>query len=978
MYAERAEAFTHNSCKKVAQLVKVVTIMAEQARDSQMSLVRYTNHYEEAIHKLSDDYIDRLNEMGSQLSKYRKSVIDKMCRHFGNKYKDSKGDYTASVKNVAAQFSDIVANFKKLRKDCVKFETDVTISANEVTKSADDFFSDVKKQKSKRIMHNLLKTNPEMNEKLQQIQDSINESATKFRKMQEEQDIAMTLLNAQIKRVSPKELRKRFPEFQNYKKQLTELHKSVTELNKAYTSLKSASSAYTTKSKPIYKKIINEALTSETRRNSSKDEYIRKMNKEQKEHAKVIASLNKQNKQLNKTRAEELNAISKQIEAIRNQIEESYHQNEEQTKKKNEIDENLRQNQNDKNQAEQTLLKSKNLRNEHSIQLSLTKTEEIKKSMDNDINIIMKSRVEAKNAFHNNIINDLQVFAGYLSSEQHRFKDLLTNFDNSLKESFSSVDKLAEISIKTYNAEIENLMSLIKSIKAQNNKIQDQNIQENEAKVKDLIKTYDDRQKTKYDNYKQQLDHHIIIRNKKIDETKQGFSHDLEEKQTQLNAEFSNQLQQNSEQFEKEITNDKEVENHNFEILKYQTQLKNQEASVQYSKDTLEKTINNLDHEINQADKSLRAFQRSIKTQTSEIIEQFEMQITVDQVKLKDAIENISKLYSKEENQQGCDIIEAIRRVQQTKNRTDDLILKRTREYEEIKAKYEKAKIEIQNKISQLKSGAIEKEKIRQIAEQQVRAEVSIEDRIADSEEQIQKLKKEIENEKSKGEKQKSLILHTIETDKKMFEDCKKEIEDSISKIPDHLQPEKEIMIEKVNNKKNEITKNFNNEMTKLKQRKEFLENQQKEVIESNQVSISKLVKQNDDDSAKQQNEHNKIFTNMKSNFMKISDQFDKKVIELTSHYVEKLAESMDKMKRDVEDRDIYEAKAQSSQLSRDIEQEFNSFYGFLSNARKPVVEPKSPIQKNESERNISTGAPRRAATAHSTRPRSNRSRIPA
>ena len=46
MITDRKEAFKHNSCKKLAQLAKVILTMSSQARDQNDELVDIANDYD--------------------------------------------------------------------------------------------------------------------------------------------------------------------------------------------------------------------------------------------------------------------------------------------------------------------------------------------------------------------------------------------------------------------------------------------------------------------------------------------------------------------------------------------------------------------------------------------------------------------------------------------------------------------------------------------------------------------------------------------------------------------------------------------------------------------------------------------------------------------------------------------------------------------------------------------------------------------
>ena len=71
---------------------------------------------------------------------------------------------------------------------------------------------------------------------------------------------------------------------------------------------------------------------------------------------------------------------------------------------------------------------------------------------------------------------------------------------------------------------------------------------------------------------------------------------------------------------------------------------------------------------------------------------------------MKDSIENISKLYEKDENQRGRDIIEGIRRVREIRNRINDYKITKEHERFQYQKKFEEEKNELTTSINNWKN----------------------------------------------------------------------------------------------------------------------------------------------------------------------------------------------------------------------------------------------------------------------------------
>ena len=69
---DRNEAFKHNSCKKLAQLGKVIFTMSAQARDRHDELARIQDKYENLIMDLVEKHQEQAENIAKALVQFRK------------------------------------------------------------------------------------------------------------------------------------------------------------------------------------------------------------------------------------------------------------------------------------------------------------------------------------------------------------------------------------------------------------------------------------------------------------------------------------------------------------------------------------------------------------------------------------------------------------------------------------------------------------------------------------------------------------------------------------------------------------------------------------------------------------------------------------------------------------------------------------------------------------------------------------------
>jgi hypothetical protein len=129
------------------------------------------------------------------------------------------------------------------------------------------------------------------------------------------------------------------------------------------------------------------------------------------------------------------------------------------------------------------------------------------------------------------------------------------------------------------------------------------------------------------------------------------------------------------------------------------------------------KQLETLATEMAAVEKAKRQLARRKKTEAQAIDENFEMQIGAQQITLQQAIDNIAKLYTKDENERGCHVIESVRKVREIHNHITDFLTRKRRELDFITQRRQGTSSELREKIQALEACKREKEIENEIAQ---------------------------------------------------------------------------------------------------------------------------------------------------------------------------------------------------------------------------------------------------------------------
>jgi hypothetical protein len=108
------------------------------------------------------------------------------------------------------------------------------------------------------------------------------------------------------------------------------------------------------------------------------------------------------------------------------------------------------------------------------------------------------------------------------------------------------------------------------------------------------------------------------------------------------------------------------------------------QTEIDRSEVVFQNQMSKFGEELAALEKAKRQLLRRIETEARQVDDEFERKIQIEQVTLSQKIDNISKLYTLEENQRGREVIEMMRKVNETRMRVDQLLESKARQLEEL------------------------------------------------------------------------------------------------------------------------------------------------------------------------------------------------------------------------------------------------------------------------------------------------------
>jgi hypothetical protein len=237
-----------------------------------------------------------------------------------------------------------------------------------------------------------------------------------------------------------------------------------------------------------------------------------------------------------------------------------------------------------------------------------------------------------------------------------------------------------------------------------------------------------------------------------------------------------------------------------------------------------------LSNELSRLAKAKRQFERRKKTEKQKIDSDFEMKIQVQQVNLKSAIENIARLYDEDENDRGCQIIEAIRQVRETHNRTHDLLLQGRSELNAMKQSSDSSSADYRAAISHIGSGGNARDLLQRIERQKSVTEMQLLDLEARMNGVQESIGQTLAQQKSANQNIVLDIQSIISADQTKYETQCRIIQEEKSDVITHERMEIDRITHESEQKKERSVRNHSTDMQRHQQRIESAIKQRDEV----------------------------------------------------------------------------------------------------------------------------------------------------
>ncbi|OHT06872.1 hypothetical protein TRFO_25055 [Tritrichomonas foetus] len=308
-------------------------------------------------------------------------------------------------------------------------------------------------------------------------------------------------------------------------------------------------------------------------------------------------------------------------------------------------------------------------------------------------------------------------------------------------------------------------------------------------------------------------------RQKKLDELLEKNKNEINAKVEQIQKEKKEKV---DELFKKAEDNSSQVQE--------TTNFKQKKAKLESMHQFIVKQINDKKKEIEKAaakyqtdlaaiDKLKRQLQRRIEAETRVIDDEYEMKIQVAQVDLQKAIENISKLYDEDENQRGREVIEAIRKVRETKNKNSDFISKKNKELADLRIKNQDEEADLKTNLERIQAGDREFQLKKEIEAFQKKTEEIIQEIETESRTQIQAANDSLTKMLNDHENSKKKLEESLNKDDQDFTEKSKQIESEMKEI-ERIKEEKIAKIaSEYNAKEEEIAKKHGVEVERMRKR---------------------------------------------------------------------------------------------------------------------------------------------------------------
>ena len=850
MSMNKKEAFFHNSCKKVAQLVKVITLMTDDAIDRRKEKISIQDHYEEEINKIFSDYMKKMNEIHAELVRFRKSCIDKKCGEYGALYKRLKADYSEEVGQQQQKISDIYEDIESVANEVARLRAAIEAAENEVTMEADALFSEVKSGRTKRGEAEWERATREWDQKTQAVLDAFEQTMKNLKASHARQ---LKQLRAEMNRVFKSVARERKDEFIPMRDGIHELRTDCSAMRKRILALikehQKVSRANTEQRNAVYDQTCREC-----------DEVTKKYNETLAQGKRESAARAKELSELSKAFSDTCAAHKALLERYQRHIDDKY-------KKMAKLRSRSNADNGKRKDAEESV--------QQEMLMGFAKEEADYKAFCEGQQKKFAELAEKLNALlascESNSESAMETLNENYSAIEKKIEKFLSNQRALVKEEFDSVTQKFDSVLRSLRKHIKEIESresndlaaqkkLNQDLQVQledakkNNSIEEEKKQEQTGEeLKKLAERNRKKAATKVHNNSTAAKQRQTDYEKRLKEMQDKFSRELTTKQTEFKQKSDDKIHEVKREAKKDLKVFPDLKNFEIERDKLTGGLEYAKKKIEQVKAEGQTLMTRLQNDYTAAEKAQRQLQRRIETEIRQVDDDFEIKIQVEQVSLREKIENISKLYDAEENRRGVEVIEMIRKVKETRNRVDDFLRRKNAELADLVKENNKNLKTYQREIEKMKNHELERQLKEELNKQMSEFNATMEgiskkevDQIDKIDRQIKQIQedteKEIQKIKEEEEKRLTEISDEIETVKKKISEVSKETtmkKEEIDKNHQEKLKELEVRHERDRQKLVNRIENAKSRQAEMTQDSEKGEQEIKEKIQGVSVTIA-------------------------------------------------------------------------------------------------------------------------------------------
>ncbi|EAX98358.1 hypothetical protein TVAG_158180 [Trichomonas vaginalis G3] len=933
MLCEINEAFIHNSCKKTAQLAKVIEVMNGKAFDYGIEMKNLNTVHNDEIQRIVNDFIDTSNKIYDDLVDFRKLIINNACDDYGNRYKKIKLDYSDLIRNAIEQYNNIRLQNKDLKQHMADLQQNINFSFSNFTEKQLKILESIKKQNDscrRDITRSLIIREREYKDKENKIISQFKQDIAQITK--ENGDI-INKLQQQIKKMVGIEILKRISEFNKYKTEIAEIKAITKQIRQEHTNVIKQFKNLQANFQFHRNNFLNEIKNAIKPINKDQQSVKRNMMLENKSHSLDIQI---QTKKLNEKRnfhEKEIFQLQNQLNDIRQKQQISANSFESNQQKKSNMSESKRialKQQYDETISTITMLNEEARSKINGYQLISDKIfKKIGSNTNDNLDIVLDQKESfissldsMENKFRKRYEAEEKGFKILITKKEEQFKNFVANQIITINKNIKKQKELNEISIKMIRQQdSQNKLARDKM------ESQDTNIKEllvkNEPEMEERRKNLENKIKI----FKSELENKAIL-------VKNHFDSDLNEKVTSIKEKNRIELEN------LEFNFDSELNSHKNNVSRIAKLLNDEIAKVDQSKTFASRKIEALDSQISKITKEIRKLNRQKISEENDITNSFQMQIQVEQVPLNTKIDQLSKLYTDEENLKGIEIIDSIRKLRMTQNKNRDIINNHEKELQDLKTKFSQEIQKMKENLEKIKGNYFENELIEKLKDKEKEAELKIKNYEEETENILNSLKSKIETTKIQIEEQKKQITDQIEQ-------YSKPIDPFVLEKPDNSE-----ILEKISSKKEEIIKEFNVKKQYVEKQLEITQNEQNELISNLNQLFDKEQQKISDELKEMDTEISKNLVPVKENAKNNILEIDSRISAADTKELDYIMRLFDPQTRIEEKLQISAEKTKSNEKLEKITEEFISFIDFLSDDKpKKIVEPPPSTRVTSSRR---------------------------